>query len=222
MDTLKLDLDTLVEENIDQKNRYLISSIYIDQPINRQLNLIKQISSEYKNIGILYGERSIFQRINNTRQIEKNGYISTNVFIGKTAELISETQKIVETVDVLLSIPDHNIYNRRSIKGILLTTYRKKIPVIGYSKAYVKAGALAAIYSSAEGISRQAIELVNTIKTNNFSTSILSYPQYFDIAFNRSVAHSLNIQLPRKNDLIRKIQRIEARTDYQPITQGRK
>jgi putative ABC transport system substrate-binding protein len=62
--------------------------------------------------------------------------------------------------DVLLALPDSNIYNSKTVKNILLTSYRYRKPVIGFSKNFVDAGALAAIYSDTEMIAMTASKLI--------------------------------------------------------------
>ena len=47
----------------------------------------------------------------------------------------------VENSEVLLGVPDGVIYNSNNIRNILPSSYRRGIPLIGFSQGYVRAGA---------------------------------------------------------------------------------
>ena len=83
------------------------------------------------------------------------------------------------------------------MKGILLTSYRQGKPVISYSPAHVKSGALAAIYASPENIGRQIATIINQFHNkDHFSPDKLIYSDTFNIAINRQVENSLQLKLP--------------------------
>ncbi|MDH5518598.1 MAG: hypothetical protein OEY36_12395 [Gammaproteobacteria bacterium] len=194
---------THLENSIDKQYRHLFSSIYIDQPVARQLELIRQLSDTFHTVGIIFGKNSHQRKENISDTVKKFSLTPKTITVFDRTELISETRYLSEESDILLAIPDNSIYNKRSIKGILLTTYRKKIPVLGYSKAYVRAGALAAVFSSVTDISRQTVETLIQNKSSGYLLTSRSYPKYFDIEINKKVAHSLNIKL-RDKDIILK------------------
>ena len=79
------------------------------------------------------------------------------------------------------------------------------MPVIAYSKAYLKGGALAALYSSPVNVGRQTAELLS----HNLQTPALvggaHMPAYFSIAFNDSVAAFFNLSLESENFYIRQL-----------------
>ncbi len=206
----KLAFDLILKKNIRKEKRYLFSSIYIDQPVNRQIRLINQLSDSFRKIGVLYGKNSYSRKKEITTSVKKAGLDVKNITVLERTELISETRHLSENSDLLLAIPDNTIYNRRSIKGILLTTYRNKIPVIGFSRAYVKAGALAAVYSSPDNISQQAIELINHNTRYSYISAGRYHPKYFEVEINAKVARSLSINLQSKDTLLEKLINLEA------------
>ena len=61
--------------------------------------------------------------------------------------------------EVLLAMPDSAVYNTDNVRNILLSTYRHKQGVIGFSADMVKAGALATTYSEIEDIDAQVAEI---------------------------------------------------------------
>ncbi|WP_082493895.1 hypothetical protein [Massilia sp. Leaf139] len=94
--------------------------------------------------------------------------------------------------EVLLALPDSAIYNPENIRNILLSTYRRKQGVIGFSADMVKVGALATTYSDIEDINAQAAEMAaRFVATGELPPP--QFPHYFRTAINEGVARSLDI-----------------------------
>ena len=125
------------------------------------------------------------------------------------ADLIPELKKLLESSEAMLAIPDRSIYSRETAESILLTSYRHQKPMFGYSQSYVKAGALASVYSSAKQIARQAAEIA--IKSQTASNQLPSpqIPKYFSVAVNLQVARSLNIAITDENAIYKKMLTLE-------------
>ena len=96
--------------------------------------------------------------------------------------------------EVLLAMPDSAVYNAENIRNILLSTYRHKQGVIGFSADMVKAGALASTYSGIEDINAQVAELAEAfVATGELAPP--QFPRYFSTIVNEGVARSLDIEV---------------------------
>jgi hypothetical protein len=96
--------------------------------------------------------------------------------------------------DVLLAMPDGALYNAESIRNILLSTYRHKQGVIGFSADMVKAGALASTYSDIDDINAQVAEIATAfVATGELAPP--QFPHYFSTIINDGVAHSLDVEV---------------------------
>jgi hypothetical protein len=94
--------------------------------------------------------------------------------------------------EVLLALPDSAIYNPENIRNILLSTYRRKQAVIGFSADMVKVGALATTYSEIEDINAQVAEMAASFVASG-ELPAPQFPRYFRTAINEGVARSLDI-----------------------------
>ena len=92
----------------------------------------------------------------------------------------------------MLAISDPKALNRNNAKWLLYTAYQEKSPVIGFSSAYVRAGAAAAVYSTPGQFGRQAAELVQRWLRGKAGCLLQpEYPAYFRVATNPAIIHSL-------------------------------
>ena len=109
-----------------------------------------------------------------------------------------------------MMLPRQSVYNRDTLKGVLLTGYRNRKPVISYSPAHVKSGALASIYSSPIDIGRHLATLVNRqLKNPAQKTRGFEFARFYSIRTNPRIASALGIVLPAERELRSALDRLQ-------------
>lgn len=171
-----------------------ISAIYLDQPNDRQLDFIQTALPSAKKIGMLHSPGMAAPIVNWKKSIAARGMSLRVLPVSSNDQLYQELDTVLEDIDLLLVTPDSLIYNGNSIRNILLTSYRRNVPIIGISRAYVKAGALCAIFSSPEELASQAVEVIAAFEKNRLLPAPM-YSSAFTIDINREVARSLGRQI---------------------------
>lgn len=176
-----------------QREKNTFSAIYLDQPSGRQIDLIAAALPRAKNIGLLFSAKST--DITGLRKaIAKTRFVLNEQQLESTESLYRDLHALLQRSDVLFAIPDMQIYNSSTMRNILLETYRSGIPVVGFSPAYVRAGALCAVFSTPEQIATQAVYQVRKFAESGH-LSAAQYPSEFEVMVNPQVARSLGIQI---------------------------
>jgi len=190
------------------------SAIYLDQPLSRQLALIRGVLPEAHTVGVIAGPATTHELRLLKNSVEKNGMHLSQESIASEAELFPALQRLLPDTDVLLALPDPTVINRSTIQSMLLTTYRYRVPVAGYSASQVDAGVLAAVYSSPVQIAQQAAQLIREMLRNG-SGGLKGpfYPKHFSVKINRNVAHSLGLNVPDEAALKKQL---EATAEEEP------
>ena len=192
---------------LESSNRDLgnFSAIVLDQPYIRQMMLIKAVLPDIKNLGVLLGKTSS-QYAEHIKEAGDKSTINVSVeTIIQESDLIPKLKKILETNDALMAIPDPFVYSRETAQPILLTTYRHQKPVFGYSQSYVRAGALAAVYSKTKQLAKQAAEIAVKSQAAPGLLPPPQTPKYFSVSVNYQVARSLNIVVGDEDKLYKKM-----------------
>jgi ABC-type uncharacterized transport system substrate-binding protein len=181
------------------------SAIYIDQPIERQLQLITSAMPGKNKIGVLLGGYSGISKTRLQRIMLRMGLQPVIINIGDN-DLGPTLENIYSQSDALLAQPDPSIYNKKTIMQVLLSSYRHNVPVFGYSAAFARSGATASIYSSPADIGKHiGEEIDNYLSSNNKPLPPPAFPRYFSVNTNRSVIRSLNIEIPPVNTIKNRI-----------------
>lgn len=180
--------------------------IYINQPVSRYIKLFNILFPQPRTLVLatVKTDTKVSQQLKNaTRKLDisyKELYIPANNNIARVF-----TEKLSHG-DVLLALPDAAIYNSNNAKSILLSTYHKDIPIIAYSSAFVKAGAVAGLYSSIDHVANTTAKTVNKIISNGQQKNKEYYPDEFTVDINLAVANSLDIRVESENVIKSKIE----------------
>jgi putative ABC transport system substrate-binding protein len=180
-----------------KSERRRLSAIYLDQPLARQLALIRGVLPEAHTVGVIAGPAMARELLLLKNSVEKDGMRLSQETVTSEAGLFPALQRLLPETDVLLALPDPAVINRGTIQSMLLTTYRYRVPVAGYSASQVDAGVLAAVYSSPAQIAQQATQVIReALKNGDGGLKGPFYPKYFSVKINRNVAHSLGLYAP--------------------------
>jgi len=197
-------ISRLIKNNTEYASRQLIGVIYLDQPLKRQIKLAYLLKPDMKKIGVPVGIVSS-KILTSYIKYAKNTSLKINtITIDSSGVEYKTLKKLIDQSDVILAVPDPLVHKPFNAKKILYGSYRAKKPVIAFSKAYVTAGALASVYSTADQIGKQTAE-----KIINASKNIFEYPTYFSISINESVAKMLGIPILEKGVLLRRLESVE-------------
>jgi len=178
--------------------------LYMTQSYCRQLHFVELLNSHWKTISILHSQE---KPVDKPKLRQCANSLDIKLYIVTTSANENLTNKIKRALghcDVLLALPDSNVYNRKTVKNILLTSYRHRKPVIAFSKNFVNAGALASISSNTAQIAQSAVILIEQFfDSGERFTKVINHPADFDISINRQVFRALDQIVPDTDELKR-------------------
>ena len=181
-----------------------ISAIYLDQPWRRQADLLHAILPERQRVGVLYAENLDIPALKSELALHHDTLIARH--LGGRDTLSADLDDVLGQSDVLLALPDSEIYNANSIRNILLSSYRRGIPLVGFSEAYVRAGALCAIFSTPEQMAVQAASTTASYaRTGKLPEA--QFPIQYSIAVNRAVARTFGLVIAPDDAILLKIRK---------------
>ncbi len=179
-------------------------TILLDQPLHRYLAFCKLILG-VNSIGVLE-ENEIDLSQKQARTLDEYKLSLNQYRVDQVNKLQPVLRDLLQQNDALLMLPRQSIYNRETVKGVLLSSYRNRKPAVSYSPAHVKTGAVASIFSSPVHIGRHLALLVNQeLKNQPRASSRIQFAKFYTIATNSRVASALGINLPEEQKLRSKL-----------------
>ncbi len=187
------------------------SAVFIDQPASRQLALIRAALPKAKRLAVVYSDAS--QALVEAIEIaaRTHGLPVDASAVDADHPLYSALRSVLDRDSVLLTVPDTSVYNNFTIQNVLLTAYRQRTPVVGFSPAYVRAGAVIAVYSTPEQVGDQVAAAVMTALSDT-QLPPPAFPEQFSVSTNPHVARSLSLHLPDPDVIETELRRQEPGT----------
>ncbi len=200
------------ELELDERTGGNYSAVFIDQPILRQLRLVPFIRPERHRLGVLIGPSIEEWATDIALAAQEIGIPLAIHRVQEEGQVGQAVRRVLRDSDVLLALPDPLVYNRRTIVNIMLSSYHSRVPVIGFSAAYVRSGAIAAVYSTPDDVGRHVGDLVRRFLAAPGGTlPPPQFPRYFHVEVNAQVAHSLGIEIPAAETIRRRLESLEGR-----------
>lgn len=164
------------------------SAIYLNQPLKRISRVLKLVLKRAEKGSIVISEN--WPESLALQKPEFDLYIK---HLKAGDSVVNAFRLVSQDTDFVIALPDSSVYNRGNIKSILLTTYKAKVPLIGYSDALSRAGALLSIFTPAEQLGKEAAEWFM-----HGQAKLKASPRFFQVKLNKKVARSLGVKLKNK------------------------
>jgi ABC-type uncharacterized transport system substrate-binding protein len=171
-----------------------------DVNITQQFALIAEALPHARVVGTLYRSdsaegkdalRSLTSGVPSGWRVES---VAVNEYPSIAEAIDALTQK---NVDVIWTTADQKLYDSAAVRALLLAALRAKIPVWGFSPAFVRAGALLGVGVEPRSEGAQIADLlVKSIADPQNAPAGAASPREFQIAVNLIVAEQLGITIP--------------------------
>lgn len=175
-------------------------TVLLDQPMHRYL-AFSRLMLGVDSIGVI-DDSKIDLKARAAITLDEFELTLNRYRLDSENKLLPVLRELLQHNDALLMLPRESIYNRDTVKGVLLASYRSRKPVISYSPAHVRSGAVASIYSSPIDIGRHLAMLINqALKKKPGSGTPFQFARFYSITTNPRIATALGIKLPAEQNL---------------------
>lgn len=176
----------------DGSNAGISCVVVIDQPLERIVKIIASKLPDIKKAGMIERAQSYINIASNYKT-EKIGKIDImrqpfSQDIHSTVYGLAKKRS-----DIIIAQHDSQIYNHKTARNILISSYHFNLPLIGYSNSFVTAGALMGIYSKSESLAEDVYKLINN--PEDCRSGRVFHPSTYTIEINPQVARSLGIRI---------------------------
>lgn len=187
------------------------SAVWLDQPVERCLDLLRLALPQRRRVGVLLGPASRSQEAAVDRATQARGLQAVKAQVDTpAAELYPALQTVLQTADVFLALPDPSLFSAEALQNILIASYRQRVPLLSYSAGHVRAGATLALHTPVEAVAEQVLQALRQWQAGR-ALPAPALAQGFAVAVNEQVARSLSLDLRSASELEAALRRQEGR-----------
>jgi ABC-type uncharacterized transport system substrate-binding protein len=108
-------------------------------------------------------------------------------------ELLPTFLSLRKKVDFVICLPDGSLYNGATARPLIMASLENRLPIVGFSPAFLRAGAAVAIYPDYRGIGQQTADLVRRcLEPGDCAGS--EGPKKVNVAVNAKILRMLGIE----------------------------
>lgn len=174
------------------------TGVYLEHPIDTELQWLAQILPRQRRIGILYHTAESATRVAAAEKVVGRTRLTVRaVRVGSANDIPVALASLARDVDVILGLADPLVFNAETVRAILTFSFRERIPVVGPSLGWVRAGAIYALQRNYGDVGRQAGEIaLKVLAGQRVSTLPPVPPRAVTYAINARVASELRVVVP--------------------------
>ncbi len=168
-------------------------------PLKMKVERVIKILPGIETLGTIYSSKEALENKRLGDACKSLGYNYKGEEITSIAGFPAALMKLSSVIDCFIMIPDPTVISAQSIKKLLTITAKKKIPVVGLSPHYTKAGALVSFVSDYRDLGRQAGKLAIKIAEGESAANLKNTePKKIEVSLNLLAAKVLDIQIPQE------------------------
>lgn len=177
-----------------------LTGLFLDQPPARHLALLRAALPEAGCVGLLLGPESHGAQARFESTAGPRGPKLSTDFAATARDVLPVLERLLGRCEAVLTLPDGVVSNPTVARAVLLTSYRVQRPLFAYSRAWVEAGALAAVFSTPATATRDLLDWLDALEDVR-RLPAPSLARHFDLAVNARVARALNLSVPDEDTL---------------------
>ena len=177
-----------------------VTGVILEFSVSSHFQWMKRFLPKARRIGVLYNPKKNGERIVRAKiEAMKMGLVLEAEVVEKPQDIPAALERIANKVDVLWGIPDEIVLNPKTAKHLLLFCYRNRIPFVGPSRAWVKAGALYALDRDYTDIGSQCGGIASSILAGTDPRAIRSQsPNRTAYFVNMRTARHMKVNIDKK------------------------
>lgn len=177
-----------------------MTALLLDQPAQRHLRLIRAILPQAACTGLILGPESRHAETRFEPAAARAGLPVASHFAADARDVLPAIERLLGRCHAVLTLPDAVVSNPTVARAALLTSYRMQRPLFAYSRAWVDAGALAAVFSTPATVTRDLLDWLDGLGDPRQLPAV-QQARHFDFAVNARVARALNLTVPDEDTL---------------------
>ncbi|MFA5629888.1 MAG: hypothetical protein WC997_00135 [Porticoccaceae bacterium] len=181
------------------------AAVLMDQPAERYLRLARLLAPR-GSLSAVFGPAAQDLRDSFLHAAHQLDETLRHAAIDRDSNPMHVLNPLLENSAAFIAVPDQAEFNRSIARWVLRLGFRKRVPVIGFSRSYVEAGAAAALFSAPRDVEHEAIDwLTDYFDGAKAALWAEHAPRHFTVALNHSVARSLGLELLDEEEIHRRI-----------------
>ncbi len=174
-----------------------VAGASMEIPMATQFSKIREILPGAKRVGVLYDPAVSGHLVEAAKKVASSMNLELLTLpVSSEKDVVTRMEEVEGRVDILWSVADPTVFTPQGLRHILLSTLRSRIPFVGLSPSFVKAGALLALSCDYQDVGRQSGEVAVRILAGEVPSRIpTAVPREVSLSVNMNTARQIQVAI---------------------------
>jgi len=171
------------------------TGVYLEFPPEVEFQWLRRVLPEARRVGVLYSAQNEEWVGRAEGAARAAGLDLVALRVDRPADLPRALEAITRSAEVLLGVADLVVLTPETARTVLLASLRGRVPFVGMSGSWVRAGALYALDRDYQDVGRQCAEMAAALLTGQGAAARPAPPRKVLYAINTLTAERLRVAL---------------------------
>jgi len=173
--------------------------VVLDVPLEQVVAELGRALGRGGRLAVIHNPAQPLDRTSLAACARHHGFTPVFAECRNPAELLRAMRDLKSQADLVLCLPDGTLYNSATVRPLVMSSLELRLPLVGFSPAFVRAGAALGVYPDFSEMGRQAAELA---WDGEGQGELLVAPRKLTTAVNQRVLRLLGMPQPAARDLV--------------------
>jgi len=167
-------------------------AVYLDLPLTSLINELRTLLPGKNRLGIIRNSSRAEADPSVSARVRQQGFTLDVAECSRPEDLVKSFLSLKGKADFVVVLPDSTLYNSTTVRPLILASLESRLPIVGFSSSFVRAGAAVAIYPDFKDIGWQTADLVQKLIAGRTGLADES-PRKLQVAVNQRVLRLLGL-----------------------------
>ena len=192
-------LSMVLDEAARGTKLHLAGSVHLDMTLSEVLDDVTALFPGKTRVAIIFNPKRAWADAPSVTNIR--GFAIQSIECSSAEDLLRALPSLRGKTDFVVTLPDSTLYNSATIKPLILASLENRLPLIGFSAAFVRSGASLGVYADFEDIGQQTAEAAQRIISGQ-SQVVHEGPRKHITAVNQRVLRLLGMDYRQREGLV--------------------
>lgn len=191
-------VSTMVLKDDVFKQSANITGVSLGYSFKIQFQWLKRFFPGKKTVAILFNPDENEATVRDASTIsQKEGLKLIVIPVETPKQLPYALDQLSNNIDIIMTIPDETVLSPNTSRDVLLASFNNKVPLIGLSDQWVKAGAFYALTWDFNDLGEQCAALaIKVLDSKTVQTVPPEHPRKITYSINAKIAEHMDIEIP--------------------------
>lgn len=151
----------ILAKSIQAPASRIVGAVTLDMPPALVLRIVGKIFPQARRLGLLWSPARGAQSLSElTAEASRAGFVLRTAEVPDPSRLLAALDALEGKADLVWCLPDETLYTPTTVKPLVVASLRKRLPLVGFSAGFARAGAVIGIYPDFREVGAQTAGMV--------------------------------------------------------------